>query len=538
MQFENDSPMAASLLKRETDDKDRVLSTQALDQGTDPANPCEAMSELIRLVSSAGNGFNPALGFPQLALFDSRTETPSGVRTSDVGLGQLAPSDEKGSTRNESKLGQPASSLEAAQIPRDGIDKRFSDKEMREIVDYSRTLQEAGLDKSEAALLARQTMDRLKQAGAHIEGTPESQMHRANIALADAMHAGKNEKVVEGYRYLPNGQLDYLTDGNRKDLVKDAAYRFANPQSFVNQGFHMTCAVQSMFKQNIEAGDPARQLEQLRDIANTGQTTVAERTADGREVQVRTVKVDSRSFAPDAESGTRFSVGMHRDNGSRGMAGHIADALYGQVAADLRCEREEQPKGTYMYMARHVDAYGDAAHPTPTGEGFYRKNADGRFTLIAANPDISFWELAHLSRAMGGRDGAVFVHALLVDDHPPKGLGFPPDLSITRFEDAAEFRGRLTYWQNETGQSAQTVINAANLPGGARKGHTYHVLNARIKPNQQDVATTAGNVMFDNNWGSRYDLANVSDADLNQTMNPLEWKANPKSLSLSERTKR
>lgn len=392
--------------------------------------------------------------------------------------------------------------------PQDAGDRTYSAGERKAMQDYTQTLQRAGETPEKAAALAKQTMDRMQDAKDKLEGppprTPEHQLQRLNQASKDIL----DRTGCKGDRRA-DGQSDSLSAQNRKDMVRDIAHRAADPAKFANQGDHMTCALQSMHKQKLET-DPAGEALRMRNIVNDGKTTVTERNGT-----TRTVSVDSRSYAPDSESARPFSTAVHGDGGARGQGGHVSDALYGQMAADLLAERQGQPKGTYTYMAAHSDQFGGKNSQTATGEGLFRNNANGSKTLMENNPGVGLWEVSHLNRAMGGHDGAVFAHRDLASKTPP--LGFPRDLKVTTFSSANDFKQELASYQARTGQSAQVGVNAPFLRGGGKDGHGMHAMNASLDKN--------GNVNFDNNWGDRGDQngKKMTDGEIMDATNPAHW---------------
>ncbi|MDP3510658.1 MAG: hypothetical protein Q8T09_22015 [Candidatus Melainabacteria bacterium] len=405
-------------------------------------------------------------------------------------------------------------STDATAKPKDGSDKSDPSSGLETATEaYKKTLERANLSPKQAEEFARQTADRLQKAadGGKLEGTPEEQLNRMNKAMSDVLD--KTGKRPDGK--LENGQTDHLTDRDRANLVKDMAARQANPEKFVNQGDHMTCVLQSNQKQRLEAGDPAAVSEQIASVVNKGSAEVVQK--DGT---TRTVNVDSRSFAPDAESSKEFNAGYHGDQGKRSMAGHVYDALAGQTVADLRSEREGKPssaqgldKASYVYMAAHADQLGAKPGQTSTNEALMAKNSKGSYDFVTNSPGVDIWQSAHLSMAMGGEPGAMFASSTVVGDGvPPKGGNYPEGMRVTSFADTNELRTKLTDFQNRTGQSAQILVDAPYLPGGGQSGHGLHAMNITALEN--------GKFKLDNNWASNFDVGAVDAAVVAKATNP------------------
>jgi hypothetical protein len=422
----------------------------------------------------------------------------------------MASAPEQGLARSADPKGDPAS--DATRI-KDGTDKATPTGDRPVVKDYSETLQQSGMSKVEADRMAASTYDRFAKLndGQHLVpgSSPEDQMARINKASKDIL-AGPPEGR------LANGQQDHLTAADRQNMVKDLAARESDPDKYCKQGNHMTCALESMQKQSLEGQDPAKVAEQIASVSNKGYADVTQK--DGT---TRRVNVDSRSIAPDAESSHNFDPAYHGDQGKRGMAGQVMDALSGQLGADLQAERLGKPtsaqgidKAAYTYMAAHSDELGGRPGQTKTGEGLFERQKDGSQKLVADNPNMQLWDVAHLNKAMGGQDGAVFAAAgLMTSEKPPQG--YPQDLRINTFHNTDELRQKLTEFQNRTGQSGQIGVNAPFLPGGGEDGHGMHAMNIGVNPD--------GSFRLNNNWSKQYDLAKVSDDIVDKATNPDRW---------------
>lgn len=401
-----------------------------------------------------------------------------------------------------------------------GLDKP-GDKTLDKAADnYRETLIKSGLSPELAKEFTDKKIESLnkKAADGKLDGTPAEQLARSTESF---------EKILAGpgSERLENGQHDNLTKADRQNIVKDLAAREADPDKYVNQGQHMTCVLESGQKQKLEGSDPAKVSEQIASVVNKGYAEVQEK--DG---STRRVNVDSRSFAPDSESRVPFDTSYHGDAGKRGMAGQVYDALSGQLAADLKSEREGKPssaqgidKAANVYMAAHADTMGALPGQTKTGEGLFERQPNGNMQFKADNPMLDVWGMAHLNKAMGGEPGAVFAHRdMLKDGHPPQG--YPQDLKITTFGSAQELGQSLASFEAKTGQPAQILVNAPFLPGGGENGHGLHAMNARIDG--------SGNIKFDNNWGSNYDKGAMSMDQVDKATNPQRWE--PKGSQRSE----
>ena len=65
----------------------------------------------------------------------------------------------------------------------------------------------------------------------------------------------------------------------------------------------------------------------------------------------------------------------------------------------------------------------------------FERDENGKLKFQGEGPQVDIWDVAHLNRANGGAEGAVFASASLFRDGkgqtPPEG--YPPDLKITTF---------------------------------------------------------------------------------------------------------
>ncbi len=414
------------------------------------------------------------------------------------------------------------------------IDDKVKTEELSKegvLKDYSETLVRAGFSEAEAAKIAGDTYARLEKTSreGHLQGSPEEQMKRIDTAHREVL-----DRQPGGT--LPDGQKDYLTGTDRQNIVKDSAQQIMDPEKFVNQGQHMTCALHSMLKQELEAGDPAKVAERTRDLVNTGSTIAREQDRKGPNGEIipgqqRVVHVDSLSLKPDFEASRSVNSQNYGDNGKQGPAGQVQAAYLGQLAADLQSERDGKPtsaqgidKAANVYMAAHADERGARRGQTSTNEGMFARDENGKLKFQGEGPQVDIWDVAHLNRANGGAEGAVFASASLFRDGkgqtPPDG--YPPDLKITTFKNTDELRTKLKEFQDQTGQSGQIGVNAPFLPGGGRNGHGMHAMNISLNED--------GSFRMDNNWGTKSDLGRVSDQDVDTATNKDKWKVqNPGS---------
>lgn len=294
------------------------------------------------------------------------------------------------------------------------------------------------------------------------------------------------------------GAGDPLGSSERQLLVADLALRMSDPERFANQGAHNTCALQTLQKQMMEGGDPARFAEHLANIANLGRTTVIDRNG-----QERTVNIDSRGLVPDAEAREhpqdKIEGNLVRDG--RGMAGLLGDAFLGQLAADLR-----SPGSIYMAAnARGLDVPGTRGN---TDEGTFR-NVGGRLVWEHNSPMMTCADTARVSWAVGLPPGSAFIHNSLEGDL----AGLPAHIrnQYTVFNSAADLHAKLTAFQTRYGMSGELTVNAPFLPGGGARGHGMHSVNIRANALGPDGRVTFN---LDNNWQTGRDLANLSAGQL------------------------
>jgi hypothetical protein len=330
--------------------------------------------------------------------------------------------------------------------------------------------------------------------------TPENQMKRICGAVNDVL----------------DGKTGPYNDSQRSIMASAMAGEVSNPDAFNKQGAHMTCALASLSKQRLEAGDPASVLEEAASVVNRGGAFTGTDNPTDRVSGIGSgrswTKVDPMSIMPDRESSQYFNANYHGTEGKRDLFTHVNNALYGQKGADLKAEHEGKPAGSYVYMAANSDAYGGRAAQTNTGEGLFAVGSDGSRRLIDNNPAVGIWQVAELNQSLTGRSGGMFAHKDLAG-RPPAGY---EHVGMTTFNNAADFKAKLADWQSRTGTAAQIGVDAPFLPGGGENGHGLHAMNAKLDAN--------GNVLFINNWNSKYDMK-VTDAQIDKATNPSAWQA-------------
>lgn len=386
----------------------------------------------------------------------------------------------------------------------EGVLKNFRDSLERQGLrgeDVERRVAEmkANLDATKQRLDQKEKDGHLKNLETGKSETSAEQMKRVFGAINEVLEGKKGVDGAYG-------------DKERANWASGAAAALANPERFVNQGAHMTCALTSAQKQRIEAGDPASVVEEASSVVNRGGAFTGTDNGVNGSGDRKWVKVDALSIRPDGESGKNFDASFHGDQGKRSLFGHTADALYGQKAADLQAEKKGLPPGTLTYLAANADQYGAANGQTRTGEGLFLNASDGSKQLLGASPNVGVWQVGELNQHLTGKAGGMFADAKLAGN-PPKGY---EHVKMTLTRGAEDFTAKLTKWQAENGTSAQIGVNAPFLRGGGENGHGLHAMNAKIKD---------GAVHFDNNWGNKNDIGKVSLDEIDKATNPDRWNA-------------
>lgn len=356
----------------------------------------------------------------------------------------------------------------------------------------------AHLDATKARLDEKEKNGHLKNLETGKKETAEEQMKRVYGAMNEVL---EGKKGADG----PYGAKD------RANWAAGAAAALANPEKFVNQGAHMTCALTSLQKSRIEAGDPASVVEEAASVVNRGGAFTGTDNGINGSGDRKWVKVDALSIKPDGESAQDFNAAYHGSGGKRSLFGHTADALYGQKAADLAAEKQGKPAGTYTYLAANADQYGAPNGQTRTGEGLFLNASDGSKKLVGTSPNVGVWQVGELNQHMTGKGGGMFADAKLAGN-PPKGY---EHVQMTLTRGAADFTAKLKAFQAENGMSAQIGVNAPFLRGGGENGHGLHAMNAKIDKD--------GDVVFDNNWGDKNDIGKVSADEIDKATSPDRW---------------
>ncbi len=418
---------------------------------------------------------------------DSTTEVPREYGKKPEGSDKNVERDAQEQTRDtqEGVLKNYRASLEKAGVNPSDVDRRVG--EMR-----------ANLDATKQRLDQKETKGQLKNLETGKNETSAEQMKRVYGAINEVLEGKKGADGAYG-------------DKERANWAAGAAAALANPERFVNQGAHMTCALTSLQKSRIQAGDPASVVEEAASVVNRGGAFTGSDNGVNGAGDRKWVKVDALSIRPDEESRQNFDSTFHGSAGKRSLFGHTADALYGQKAADLQAEKKGLAPGSLTYMAANADQYGGANGQTRTGEGLFLNASDGSKKLIGGSPNVGVWQVGELNQHMTGKAGGMFADAKLAGN-PPAGY---EHVKMTLTRGAEDFKSKLTEFVRENGQMAQIGVNAPFLREGNMQGHGLHAMNAGIDGN--------GNVVFDNNWGDKHDLGAVSQSEVDRATNPDQW---------------
>ena len=380
---------------------------------------------------------------------------------------------------------------------------------------YRDSLERAGVTPSDIA-------NRVNEMKANLEATQKRLDEKEKSGHLKNLETGKPE-TAEAQMKRVFGAMNEVLEGKkgvdgaygakeRANWAAGAAAALANPERFVNQGAHMTCALTSAQKSRIEAGDPASVVEEGASVVNRGGAFTGTDNGINGSGDRKWVKVDAMSIKPDSESAQDFNAGFHGDAGKRSLFGHTADALYGQKAADLAAEKKGLAAGSFTYMAANAAEYGGSNGQTRTGEGLFLNASDGSKKLIGTSPNVGVWQVGELNQHLTGRGGGMFADAKLAGN-PPKGY---EHVKMTLTNGAEDFKAKLAAYQADTGASAQIGVNAPFLRGGGENGHGLHAMNAKM---------VNGEVVFDNNWGKKSDIGAVSLDEIDKATNPNRWNA-------------
>ena len=511
---------------------------------SDAATDSNIEKKSVQEVPRPNNLVPPELHGPEGLSKQGTGDRPNVVRNGQVVFSKLdgydgnAKFDENGNPKDGAQDAATDAVKEGKDTRKDASDSSSGDTK-KALDSYSKTLERAGYSEREAKELTNKTFANFEKqerkdvhdgTDAHLKGTAVEQMKRLDKASQNILDKNGVQIDSQGNRTLKDGQKDYLSDHDRQNMVRDLANRFADPKENVVQGKHFTCALESMQKQLIQGGDPAALAESVSSMVNTGKAQIHDRQG-----KTRTVEVDSRSWAPDAESAKNFQSSFGA-NDIRGGFGQACDALTGQVMADRKAERQGLPSSanglenaTYKYMTAHADSI-DPSAKTQTGEGLFAKGRDGQYRIEHAmgsdgkmqavdSPGAGLWDVADTNRAMGGAEGAIFAHRNFAGvGRPPAGEGYPSDLRISTFGSEAELSQKLTEFERKNGQSAQLLVDAPYLPGGGQAGHGLHVLNLSMNADGKTYD-------IDNNWSQGQDLEKVGYAAIDKSTNPNNWQS-------------
>ncbi|MDX2108504.1 MAG: hypothetical protein SFY67_19070 [Candidatus Melainabacteria bacterium] len=356
-----------------------------------------------------------------------------------------------------------------------------------------------GMTDEQALKYQQDILKRLSEKGDRLNGTPEEQLARMTQALdaiLDPTKAGAG-----------NQALDRMSEADRKNLVKDFLMRMSNPEAFVNQGAHNTCALNSMQKLVMQGNDPAKLAEQLAGVVNNGFTYVTNPETG----QPQKVEVHSASLRPDHES--RRPPTDTGDNQTRGMAGQAIDALLGQMAADNQGRIDGKK---YVYLAANAGDFTGGSR-SQTGEGLFEANNQGALTrFVDDSPQMTLVAKAQLARGLDLPPGVNFIHSSMINEIPPSMID-----QFTVFHDETELKAKFAEYTRLTGmKTAEMRVNAPYLPGQRMAGHGLHSVN---------ISIDSAGVKVDNHWGDGHDLT-LSKLQLETATDSNRWGPMPPSV--------
>lgn len=330
------------------------------------------------------------------------------------------------------------------------------------------------------------------------------------LAKDPAKLAEQLQKITRSMEAVLNPTTDEAKarmDGqSRINLVNDLAQRLANPEQFVNQGRHPTCALNAMQKLVMQGADPARAAEMLATAVNNGVVQILNPLTQRPE----TIEIDSRSLRPDAESSqdpTRFGG---RD--VRGMAGHALDAIFGQIVASHGVH--DGGNRNMVYIASGADRLqnGQFAGRATTGEGLFRRDpVTGQLTRFEGiGPGTTPENEAILSRALGLPPGVILLHSSMayqIGSIPPEIRQQIRTFDNIRGDGPNSLERALKDLQTTYGRTSGFLrVEAPFLPGGGMNGHGLHAVNVALRPD--------GSFFLDNNWGTDRDITGITDQQL------------------------
>jgi len=472
------------------------------------------------VVDSRAN--SPALQPPEKSVNPVTTDATGTQRLNFApGDGQVLKTPDNNGDKSATK------STDATTRPGDAV-KEGTDKlgrtpeERKAIQDYADTLKGAyRADDPRAAQKAQaraeETFKRLSEVKNGKEGqnvgdaSPESRMKGS---VADQMNG-----VTDAMKKMlgpDGGKFTGIQDPTKRheamqNAVQDLAARVANPQDYVNQGKHNTCALQALVKTRLE-NDPAKVAQETASIVNNGFADVVDNKGNTMRVNVHPASVK-----PDAESREPFSEKRMKDDGTRGLAGQAMDALAGQTHADLQAMRKGQPtsaegidKARVVYTTANAGDLGARQGQSDTGEGMFIRQENGSLKFAADSPNIDTFGREYLSRTMGNKDGSVYrLSADGKDVKPDPSEGYPPDLTVKTFKSAEDLHKIVAQREAETGQSTQLRVHADSLKGD-ESGHGIHAITVKAAAN--------GKFDMDNNWGTSADSKRTGLSDGNDVI--------------------
>ncbi len=357
------------------------------------------------------------------------------------------------------------------------------------------------LKDAEKLLLEKEISGHLNPAG---KGTAAEQMARVYAALNSVLES-KGELFADRQ----------VTTKDRANFALSAVAELADPLANVNQGDYFSCALRSLDKQRLTAGDPASVIEEAASaLVRGGAFTGTAVGIYGR----NWTSVEAVNLIPEGESLEFYSQENNGKNGKRSYFGQVRDSLNGSVVAELRTAREArlgrlEPGSKYVFSVADPALVVNPPKKPVVGQALYRKDADGSLRLLSfgrSDPDTRSWDIAELNQHMSGKAG-LFAHGALMRKPP----GYEK-VEANVFNGPDDFKKQLQSFSKKYGQPAQLALNLSFLRGEDGVGAFMHVMNAGIAPD--------GSVYFDNNVGTLKDYSDVSDHEIDRATNPFRWR--------------
>lgn len=265
-------------------------------------------------------------------------------------------------------------------------------------------------------------------------------------------------------RLLKAGPDARVNEPDRAAIAHQIMRQAANPMS-IDQGHHYTCNVTTI-EANLYSKEPSRVAALIADVVTTGKYQGALGKA---------VSVPDSTFQPDSEARKAITVDGERS---------FASQLFQVTAINLFYANHDGYMRYEQFPVTSADGRDTGERLRPLGVIPFWKNSDG--------PELSTTDMAITHELIVGRKDPMLIlrHSSYAPSHHESVRNFGSKDQFVRTLDEAQRLGKFPLIM---------MVDTRNPPFNHESGGC-HVVNIR------DYNATTGEVMLDNQWGTKNDI--------------------------------